>query len=400
MGTKYSFGSTLSRWGVTQSDYKKQYIILANYMAGIRNTVLDTSDIPAQYQNEVKKCFDSIQEVVSIYARTIGTDLRDVPSDMLKDMEEIIKLLPTAIAAADRLYNKTGSEDDKNTVSDVLDKSLAFARKGIEDCGLMVENIDAFCKGKGNSESYLKDIEENARTIVETLADSNKFYEDEKAKIQKQIDKLNAQIKSITTAEIGAGVGVGVFLALGVFTIGLMVSGGAGAPLVGIAIGVMGVALAAGGVAFGLGTSEIHKIEAEIEECGKTMDAYTAKIYQVDLMSQTYSAMLDSLDAVKNALLVIQGAWEELLKDLNELSTEVKNAKTDSDRQVWDNVSSELKSISDIFEKNIKPKVQEMDISTIKVSNGKYDFAMTNEKLQNVYDQSEKTDFIRYLRTA
>ncbi|MBR0099563.1 MAG: hypothetical protein IJP90_07575 [Treponema sp.] len=400
MENKYRLGSTLLGWGVTQNDYKKQYIILANYMAGIRNTVLDTSDIPIEYQNDVKKCFDDIQEVVSIYARTIGTDLRDVPAAMLEDMEKITKLLPSAISAADRLYNKKGSEEDKNLISDVLDKSLSFAKKGLKDCGYIIENIDSFCKGKENGDSYLKDIEDNAKKIVETLAKSNELYEGEKAKIQEQIDKLNAQVKAITAAEVGTGVGVGVFLALGVFTIGLMVSGGAGAPLVGIAIGVMGVALAAGGVAFALGTSEIHKIEAAIEEYGKTMDSYTAKIYQVDLMSQTYSAMLDSLDAVKNALLAIQSAWKELMADLEELLKEVKNARTDSDNQVWDKASAELKNISDIFENTIKPQVQEMDISTIKVSDGKYDFAMTDEKLQSIYDQSKKIDFIRYLRTA
>ena len=117
-------------------------------------------------------------------------------------------------------------------------------------------------------------------------------------------------------------------------------------------------------------------------------------------MSQTYSEMLNSLDAVKNALLAIQSAWEELMADLEELLKEVKNARTDSDNQVWDKASAELKNISDIFENTIKPQVQEMDISTIKVSDGKYDFAMTDEKLQSIYDQSQKIDFIRYLRTA
>ena len=48
----------------------------------------------------------------------------------------------------------------------------------------------------------------------------------------------------------------------------------------------------------------------------------------------------------------------------------------------------------------IKVKVEAMDISNIVVSDATYDFTLSNEEVQKMYDQSEKIDFIRYLRTA
>ena len=395
-----NFEISLSRMSDAQSTYQKAYIVLANYMTGIRKTTLNTSYLPADKQSDAKQCYDAIQEVVSDYARTIGSDLKNVPTDMLNQMSKIINRLPNAIEAASRLNRGEGSQEDYAVVYKVLHDSLRFAKAGIENCEIMIDNVNTFINGKGNNDAYLKVIEDNANSLVKMMADSSKDYHSQIANLQKMIDDLNKEIRNLNNAEIGTGVGVGVFLALGVCVIGAMVTGGAGAPLITLAIGVMGVALAAGGIAFGFETSQVHKLQAMIDEYGKEIDVCNAAIFQLDLMSQSFSGMVNSLDEVKNALNTIKAAWEALETDMNELLDEVEQAENDYDSEVWDSVVSELNTITNIFNDKIKVKVEAMDISNIVVSDATYDFTLSNEEVQKMYDQSEKIDFVRYLRTA
>ena len=132
-----------------QSEYQKQYLILANYMTAIRKMVLDTSDLPKKYHDDAQSCFDEIQKVVSRYSYSIGNQLKDIPENMLTSLTEITECFNEAIPAATRLSNQQGIDGDILAVKKAIRKSLNFVDNSIDDCITIIDNINKFCNGGG-----------------------------------------------------------------------------------------------------------------------------------------------------------------------------------------------------------------------------------------------------------
>ena len=65
----------------------------------------------------------------------------------------------------------------------------------------------------------------------------------------------------------------------------------------------------------------------------------------------------------------------------------------------WGKMSKELKDIQTTANK-VKDIATTLDVSNIKVSTGDYNFAMTQENVQTVFDNSEQMNFIEYLLSA
>ena len=229
---RYGFVNVFTKLTEGQSEYQKQYLILANYMTAIRKMVLDTSDLPKKYHDDAQSCFDEIQKVVSRYSYSIGNQLKDIPENMLTSLTEITECFNEAIPAATRLSNQQGIDGDILAVKKAIRKSLNFVDNSIDDCITIIDNINKFCNGGGIDGTSLDDIATNAEQLVRIMAAGCKDYNQHIAYLQSLIDQLNGQVKSVTAAEIGVGIGVGVFLAIGGVAIGLMVSGGAGTPIV------------------------------------------------------------------------------------------------------------------------------------------------------------------------
>ncbi len=397
---RYGFVNVFTKLTEGQSEYQKQYLILANYMTAIRKMVLDTSDLPKKYHDDAQSCFDEIQKVVSRYSYSIGNQLKDIPENMLTSLTEITECFNEAIPAATRLSNQQGIDGDILAVKKAIRKSLNFVDNSIDDCITIIDNINKFCNGGGIDGTSLDDIATNAEQLVQIMAAGCKDYNQHIAYLQSLIDQLNGQVKSVTAAEIGVGIGVGVFLAIGGVAIGLMVSGGAGTPIVLAALGVMGVAVGAGLTAFGFGTSEIRKLQAEIAECGNQIDKDTAAIDQLNYLSQIFTKMKDSLGEVKNALFAIQQSWGDLFAKLSAMLVDIVQAKDDAAAEFWDRVATELEHISHVFEDDIITRIKAMYVSNLVVSLGNYNFSMSDEEWQKEYENAKKIDFVDFLRSA
>jgi len=123
---------------------------------------------------------------------------------------------------------------------------------------------------------------------------------------------------------------------------------------------------------------------------------------QLDLYSKTYSGLVDQVDKVKTSVTEMQKDWSSLSSIIGNMLNEIKASDEELDdlkNLDWGKMSEELKDIQTTANK-VKDIATTLDVSNIKVSTGDYNFAMTQENVQTVFDNSEQMNFIEYLLSA
>ena len=384
-----------------QTSYQQNYLTLAGFLIGLKNAEVSFSYIPADYRQQAQGYYDSILKIVQNYADTLGYELENMPSEMIDDLDKLDKNLAEAIPAALRLADNSSNDKraDKEAVNDAIDQAIHFVNKATEDLGIIIANLNSFYQGKKpeGEDGALLDLENDMNAFIEQLDASLDYDHDARERIEKIIQELQRKIANSnkTLAGLGLTSGVSIFLAAG--SVVLAAATGSAAPLVLAGALAFVAAVAAGGV---IGFSVfISELQEELNEYAKNLKDIDYSLVQLDLMRSVYSGFVGQVSDVINSVEAIKAEWLGLGKDLIAMRSAVNEASDDVDCKLWGEVADDLATISDTANK-ARQHIEKLDVSKVKVTDGNYNYTMSQSDLQTVFDNSKKLKLSTYLMIA
>ena len=392
----------LMRLAADQSNYQRNYVTLALFLVGIKKSFINDMCIPKQYQEDVSTLYNDIKNLVTNYASTLGVELVKYPTKMIENLDSAIKLLGDAISASDNMNANGFNTDDYQNVIVSLTETQAIAKLCSDACGIIIKNFDKFYSGDNNGSGDLCLIDEKLQKLVKDINDSIKFDSDYKQDLENDINEMLGLVNENMEMIAGIGITVGVSIFLGACGIAIALLSGAGAPVAAAIAGVVGLFIIGGGIGAYALNHKINTLQETISEKGKLLSDVETALVQLDLYSKTYSGLVDQVDKVKTSVTEMQKDWSSLSSIIGNMLNEIKASDEELDdlkNLDWGKMSEELKDIQTTANK-VKDIATTLDVSNIKVSTGDYNFAMTQENVQTVFDNSEQMNFIEYLLSA
>lgn len=384
-----------------QNSYVQNYLTLAGFLVGLKNTVVSFSYIPADYRDDAQHYYDSIYNIVQIYADTLGYDLENIPCNMMSDLDKLDTQIGEAITAAQRLADKTSTDKraDKETINDAIDQAIYFVKKAANDLEVTIANLNSFYQGNKpeGEDGALLDLENDINAFIDQLDASIDYDRDAKEKTEKNIQELQHKIANSNKVLAGLGLtsGVSIFLAAG--SVVLAAATGSAAPLILAGALAFVAAVAIGGI---IGFSVfISEMQEKLNEEAKNLKDIDYALVQLDLMRSVYSGFVAQIGDVTSSVKAIKAEWLGLGKDLMAMRHAVNQASDDVDDKLWDEVVDDLTAISDAT-KETRQYIEKLDVSQVKVTDGDYNFTMSQAELQAVFDNSKKRKLSTYLMTA
>jgi hypothetical protein len=176
---------------------------------------------------------------------------------------------------------------------------------------------------------------------------------------------------------------------------------GAGAPLAVVAVVTAGIFFTVGAAVFANAAIKINAAQKSIASKASTLSKEKISIVQVDNYKNTFSAFVDSMDDIKRAVVDIKTAWLNLSKDFNELADYIGSTTNDTIivNVDWKIVKADFDAISNLAD-DVIAKVNELNVADVRITDGKFDFTMDAEKMNEEFEKSRKLSVTVYLKSA
>ena len=382
--------------------YREQYLTLVNFLTALKNTSIIIKAIPKQFQTQVSNYDSAVEEFIDKYADYLSDKLESLPGDICRSLSRIKTLATDASVCAGSLAN--GSEDVKKDLDSIL-LALYYSDTLIEKYVLdnynaLLESLDEFYSYKTSSGDLLT-LKSNMDELVSLFTQSHEYYTDDMAKLQNDIDSLYKEISKLNKQVAGSGIAMGASVFLGASTVALLLASGAGAPLAVIAGVTAGVFFSVGAAVFANAAIKINAAQKTIASKAATLSEDKIAIVQVDNYKKTFSAFVDGMDDIKRAVVDIKTAWLNLSKDFNDLAAYIGDTTTDTiDVDVdWELVQADFVAISQLAD-DVIAKVNELNVADVRITDGKFDFTMDAEKMNDEFEKSRKLSVTVYLKSA
>jgi hypothetical protein len=213
------------------------------------------------------------------------------------------------------------TEAQKNSIIELLQATLA--------------RLDQQKSTITTAQSDLVTFSENIQTDHDNLLDGNNgaieaLHEDQDKviEIQGKINKLNQQLAKdkqlATVAEIG--IGVGIFLAVAGFALAVA-TGGAAAPLVVGAVGVIATGAAIAGTV--VWNDDITQDLKDINDAQNELDAEQAQVSALQTIISTVEGLVTLNESAQTALSQILDMYETLSQKMTSVISDLEQAQAD-----------------------------------------------------------------------
>lgn len=246
-------------------------------------------------------------------------------------------------------FNTTISQllqDAKTQASTLLQNpsdptSLAILERDLSMLSSQFNIVVTFISGAVTNiqtvQNKLPDMAVQLQSIATKSTQDAKVDQGKIDQLNKDIDGLQAEIKSLTTTIVATNIAEGIALTVGVVvTIAFW-------PIGAIAWLFLGPAVAAGALVITLSATKLQAAQAKLDSDKSQMDQLTATVATLHILAKTYNDMANQVQETENNLKEVLKEWQTLESDLNAAITDIKTAMADEKGTNFNAVLNDLK---------------------------------------------------------
>ncbi len=381
MALAQAFSKNALSLAVAQTSYKQNVVavntlinsVLSSNLPTLNQTPPDWDQFVSEYEKANSQSLDWVNNVMA--------RLLDVPDNVRNYNDSITQPLANAKMQAEALAK---NPDDKG--------ALAALNADLTNLSSQLGLIVTFISGALTSLQNFKDVLPSIATELQTIADdSTKAAKADQAqidKLNKDIDNLHDEIKSLTNALIGLGIADGVAITLGV------VATIAAFPVGALTWLVLGPAIAVATTYIVLDAEKIKADKALIEQDEKEIKGLTADVSTLHILSKNFAAMSSQTVAIEDNLQAILAEWQTLESDVNDAVTDIRTAVADTSSADFNGVVSELADAATEWEAAYKQAgALHLDLN---VNNATLQVGMSEDEIKTATAAAQTTGIIEY----
>lgn len=381
MALAQAFSKNALSLAVAQTSYKQNVVavntlinsVLSSNLPTLNQTPPDWDQFVSEYEKANSQSLDWVNNVMA--------RLLDVPDNVRNYNDSITQTLANAKMQAEALAK---NPDDKG--------ALAALNADLTNLSSQLGLIVTFISGALTSLQNFKDVLPSIATELQTIADdSTKAAKADQAqidKLNKDIDNLHDEIKSLTNALIGLGIADGVAITLGV------VATIAAFPVGALTWLVLGPAIAVATTYIVLDAEKIKADKALIEQDEKEIKGLTADVSTLHILSKNFAAMSSQTVAIEDNLQAILAEWQTLESDVNDAVTDIRTAVADTSSADFNGVVSELADAATEWEAAYKQAgALHLDLN---VNNATLQVGMSEDEIKAATGAAQTTGIIEY----
>ena len=369
----------------TQNTYKQNVVMVNTYITGVMSSQLPTlNTIPPDWQDFVTAYEQANSEALK-WVNTVMARLLDVPGDVQGYNASIIQALQNAKTQANTLVNQPSNR----VALSALNTDLGILT-GI------LGTITTFISGAITNLQNFKSVLPNMATQLQTIATkSANDANADKALIKKlngDIALLQADINNLVGPLVGFGIIDGIAITLGaVVTIALW-------PLGALVWLLMGPAVAVATTYIALDSAKIVADKNAISAAQGTITGLDADVTTLNVLAQSYTAMVTQTAQIETALQAILAEWQTLETDMTQAVTDIRTATADSSSANFRAVVNDIDGA--ITEWNAAYNQAGGLSITLQVNNAQLQLGMSSQQVQQALAGGQTMDIIQYYNSV
>lgn len=381
MSLAAAFEKNASPLTEAQITYKENVAIVNTYVNSVLTSRLPTlredppdwQDFITAYENANS---DALQWVNEVMARLLR-----VPKDVQRYNPEISQLLGDAKAQAEKLV----AQPSDAAALAALEQDLA----GITDqLSLVTTFISGAIQAIREFGDNLPKMGAELQTIATKSAHDAQVDEEEIQKLNKAIEELQSEIKSLTAAIVALGIADGIAITLGVVvTI-------AAWPVGALAWFALGPAVAVATTYIAIDAEKIKAKNAEIKADQEKITGKTADVATLKILAKNYETMAAESEQVEANLQAILTAWQQLENDVTAAVTDAKTAISDASAKAFAAVRDDLDGAIGAWD-TAYGEAGGLVIE-LQVNNAPLEIGMSSSEVQSALAKGKSMDIIDY----
>jgi predicted nucleic acid-binding Zn-ribbon protein len=260
---------------------------------------------------------------------------------------------------------------------------------GLQDqLGLVISFISGAITQLQKFQDVLPDMATQLQSIATASINDANADKQQIANLNAQIQQLQSDIQSLTTAIIALGIADGVALTLGIvvsvaaFPVGLL------------AWLMLGPAVAVATTFIALDAVQIKNDKAAISALEGQITGITADVSTLTLLSNTYAAMANQTAQIQTDLQAILQEWQTLDSDVSQAVSEIQAAVADGSSANFTAVANDLNDA--VTEWNAAYTQAGALTVQLKVNNAPLQLGMSSTQVQQTLGQGQVVDIITY----
>jgi phage host-nuclease inhibitor protein Gam len=364
-----------------QNTYKQNVVVVNTFITGVLSSSLPPlNDFPPDWQNFVTAyeaaTGDALNWVNDVMAR-----LLNVPGEVQNYDSLVTMLLQDALNQTAQLQSNPGNKAALAALNNDL--------SGLQDqLGLVISFISGAITQLQKFQDVLPDMATQLQSIATASINDANADKQQIANLNAQIQQLQSDIQSLTTAIIALGIADGVALTLGIvvsvaaFPVGLL------------AWLMLGPAVAVATTFIALDAVQIKNDKAAISALEGQITGITADVSTLTLLSNTYAAMANQTAQIQTDLQAILQEWQTLDSDVSQAVSEIQAAVADGSSANFTAVANDLNDA--VTEWNAAYTQAGALTVQLKVNNAPLQLGMSSTQVQQTLGQGQVVDIITY----
>jgi hypothetical protein len=364
-----------------QNTYKQNVIVVNTFITGVLSSSLpQLNEIPPDWQNFVT-AYETANGDALNWVNNVMARLLNVPGEVQNYDSLVTMLLQDALVQSGLLQTNSNNpialaalDNDLSNLQDQLRLVIAFISGAITQ----LQNFQDVLPGMATQLQAIA-----TASINDSNADQQQITD-----LNTQVQQLQSDIQSLTSAIIALGIVDGVAITLGI------VASIAAFPVGLLAWLVLGPAIAVATTFIALDAVQIKNDKAAISALEGQVSGLTADVATLTLLANSYAAMANQTAQIQTDLQAILQEWQTLDSDVSTAISEIQAAVADSGSANFAAVTTDLNDA--VTEWNAAYAQAGALTVQLNVNNAPLTVGMSSDQVQQAFGNGQVVDVITY----
>lgn len=362
--------------------YKENVIKVCNYVAAVAKSQLPALHHEIAEWDAFNQAFMKSKTDALSWTNTVLANLLQTPRDIMNFNAAIHAGLKDAISDAEFLIQHPGDETTILLLTARLKQLVGVVSSNKAEVAILLEKIQKFSSDLPQQAKNLEDIANRASKGAEV--DEQKVKE-----LTADIERLKADIASLTAAIVGLGIADAICITLGV---GAVIVAG---PLGLITWPFLGIAMAAATTFIVLDGIKIKNDQDQIKSDQGQINEYTQDAATLRTFAKTFSDLADEALAIQANLQQITNEWTKLENSIQTIIEDLLKAKSEMQSEDWKTVKSTFELAEtdwDMMIKLVGPLNIQINANDAQIAPG-----MTSEEVKTAMSSGKTMGFVDFI---
>jgi chromosome segregation ATPase len=367
--------------GKAQQSYKEDVIAVNTLVNTVMSSKLPTLNTYPPDWTDFVTAHTQAQTAALSWINQVLARLLEVPDDVQSYNSTIVGYLSDAVAQAQVLVGDPDNQQALNALKADLTGVVRTLNLVTTFIAGAISSIKDFQNQMPGMAANLQAIA--TKSIADANADTTQINN-----LKSQIQQLNDDISSLTSAIIALSIADGIALVMGtVVTIALW-------PVGALAWLFLGPAVAAATTFIALDAEKIKSDKSQIEALQGQITGITADVSVLSVLSDNYKKMADDAGALDQSLQAILNEWQALESDVTGAVSDINTALDEADQKAFQQALDELRQAQGAWN-DAYTQAGDLHLD-LQVNNAAIEPGMTSEQVQAAMAGGDTMGVIEY----